>query len=150
MSKMFSNLHTSLAVHAHNHQIFKDHRTFYGVREIGGKYFTSVHEQYWLTTGCFVKNLGYAEAKSMPVTKIGAPFVRFYADREALEVIDDPRITYGIGETKSNLQDTGLTGLDLTKYEEQVGFGGTEVVKKPRWKEANLCPSKKSKSETTS
>jgi len=150
LSKMFGNLHTSLAVHGHNHQIFKDHRTFYGIREINGKYYTSVHEQHWLTTGCFVKNLGYAERRSMPVTKIGAPFVRFYADREALEVIDDPRITYGIGDAKPSLQDAGLTGLDLTKYEERVGFGGTGVVRKPKWKEVNLCPSKKSKGKKPS
>lgn len=143
LSKMFSNIHTSLAVHGHNHQIFKDHRTYYGVRELNDKFYTSVHEQYWLTTGCFVKNLGYAESKSMPVTKIGAPFVRFYSDREALEVIDDPRITYGIGVGKANLQDVGLSGLDLAKYEERVGFGGTNVIKKPRWKEESLRPSKK-------
>ena len=147
LSKMFANIHTSLAVHGHNHQIFKDHRTYYGVREINGRFFTSAHEQYWLTTGCFVKNLGYAEAKSMPVTKIGAPFVRFYTDREALEVIDDPRITYGIGNGKANLEDAGLAGLDLTKYEERVGFGGTEVVKKPRWKEVSLRPSKNTRKE---
>ena len=149
LSKMFSNVHTSLAVHGHNHQIFKDHRTFYGVREMDGKYYTSVNEQFWLTTGCFVKNLGYAESKSMPVTKIGAPFVRLYAEREAIEIIDDPRITYGIGETKAKLEDAGLIDLDLTKYEERVGFGGTEVIKKPRWKEERLRPLKKSEGKET-
>lgn len=142
LSKMFSNLHTSLAVHAHNHQIFKDHRIYYGVREINGKFYLSVHEQHWLTTGCFVKNLGYSEARSLPVTKIGAPFVRFFESKEAIEIIDDPRITYGIGQSKPKLQDVGLSGLDLKKYEERVGFGGTQVIKKPKWKEVELCPSK--------
>ena len=150
LGKMFSNIHTSLAVHGHNHQIFKDHRTYYGVREVGGKYYISVHEQYWLTTGCFVKNLGYAEAKSMPVTKIGAPFVRFYANREAIEIIDDPRITYSVGTgSEARLEDLGLAGLDLSKYEERAGFGGTEVVKK-RWNEVKLCPSEKLNEEQES
>jgi len=128
LSKIFANIHTSLAVHAHNHQIFKDHRAFYTVREIDGRYYLAVSEQHWLTTGCFVKNLGYAEAKSMPVTKIGAPFVRFYADREAIEIIDDPRITYGIGTGQR--KKIALEGLDLSKYEERTGFGGTEVLRK--------------------
>jgi hypothetical protein len=143
LSKVFANIHTSLAVHGHNHQIFKDHRTYYGVREIKGKYYLTVHEQYWLTTGCFVKNLGYAEKGAMPVTKIGAPFVRFYANREAIEIIDDPRITYGIGtgSRKIDLKKIGLKGLDLEKYEELRGFGGTQVLKKGRWVETEICPS---------
>jgi len=145
LSKVFANIHTSLAVHGHNHQIFKDHRTYYGVREIDGEFFTWVAEQHWLTTGCFVKNLGYAERSSMPVTKIGAPFVRFYADKEAIEIIDDARITYGIGTKRDNDHTPILEGLDLKKYEERLGFGGTEVVKKPRWKEVDLRLSKKSK-----
>lgn len=141
--KVFGNIQTSLAAHGHNHQIFKDHRTFYGVREINGKYYTTVQEQHWLTTGCFVKNLGYAERTSMPVTKIGAPFVRFYANKNAIEIIDDPRITYNIGETHVGLGDVSLEGLDIRKYEERVGFGGTEIIRKRKWKEEDLCPSKK-------
>lgn len=125
--KIFANLHTSLAVHGHNHQIFKDHRTFYGVRREGDKFYLTVHEQYWLTTGCFVKNLGYAEAKSLPATKIGAPIVRFYVNREAIEIIDDPRITYGIGVRPVKVH---IPGLELEKYQERSSFGGTKTIKK--------------------
>ena len=152
LDKMFGNLHTSLAAHGHNHQIFSDHKTYYGVRELNGKYFTTVEEQHWLTTGCFVKNLGYAEKASMPVTKIGAPFVRFYIDKEAIEIVGDARITYGIGTENCNLEDVGLSALDLEKYEERTGFGGTEIVKRKRkWSEVDLKrTSKKLKAKKTS
>jgi len=150
LSRIYANIHTSLVAHGHIHQIFKDHRTYYGVRQVDGKFFTFVGEQNWLTTGCFVKNLGYAERTSMPVTKIGAPFVRFYTDKDAIEIIDDPRITYNIGNLPITLKEIGLQGLDLTKYEEKVGFGGTETVpKRKRWQEVDLCPSKKSKGKLT-
>ncbi len=97
LRKIFENLRASLIAHAHIHQIYKDHRTYYAVRRVDDKFFLTCHEQYWLTTGCFVKNLGYAEKRSYPITKIGAPIVRFYWDKEAIEIIDDPRVTYGIG-----------------------------------------------------
>jgi len=152
LMKMFGNLRTSLAVHGHNHQVFTDHRTFYGVRQMGDSFFTTVEEQYWLTTGCFVKNLGYAERTSMPTTKIGCPMVRFYSDRQALEIITEPRITYGIGTMDLKLGDVGLEGLDLEKYEERAGFGGTTIIKKNRkWKEIDLSRhSKKSREKKTS
>jgi len=97
LKKIFENLRASLIAHAHIHQIFKDHKTFYAVRKLNDKFYLTCHEQHWLTTGCFVKNLGYAEKKSYPITKIGAPIVRFYYDKEGIEIIDDPRITYNIG-----------------------------------------------------
>lgn len=139
LSSIFENVHTSLAVHAHIHQIFKDHRTYMSVNEKNGEFYSSIHEQHWLTTGCFCKNLGYSEAKSYPFTKIGAPMVRFYGNKEALEIIDDPRITYDIGVKSVSLESVGLKESDLAKYEEKANFGGTEVYSKKRWKEEDLC-----------
>jgi hypothetical protein len=143
LSKIFGNIHTSLAVHGHNHQIFRDHRTYYGVAKVNNKFCLTCHEQHWLTTGCFVKNLGYAEKKSYPVSKIGAPIVRFYTDKEALEIIDDPRVTYGIGSEPSSLSDlkdkVGIEGLDLDKYERSYGFGSTETISRgKKWMEVNM------------
>lgn len=131
LGKIYANIKTSLVVHGHIHQIFKDHRTFYEVNEDEGKYFLTVQEQHWLTTGCFVKNLGYAEKSSMGVTKIGAPIVRFYTDKHAIEVVDDPRVTYGIGSYKFRPREIGLEDLSLVKYTERQGFGGTEVISRP-------------------
>ena len=134
LRKIFENIHTALVVHAHIHQIYKDHRTYYSVRQEGEKFYLTVHEQHWLTTGCFVKNLGYAERVSYPVTKIGAPIVRFHGDKEALEIVDDPRVTYGIGTDGKSLgelqKETGLEPIDLSKYQIQAGFAGTEVIRK--------------------
>jgi hypothetical protein len=145
LSRIYGNIRTSLVVHGHNHQIFKDHRTYYGIRKDGERFYTMVGEQYWLTTGCLVKNLGYAERTSLQVNKIGCPFVRFYDDKDAIEIIDDPRITYNIGSLPIDTSQIGLEGMDLSKYEERVGFGGTKTVTKRKWEEVDLKrPSKKS------
>ena len=118
LKKIFENLRASLIAHAHIHQIYKDHKTYYSVRKVGKRFVLTCHEQHWLTTGCFVKNLGYAEKRSLPVTKIGAPIVRFYWDKEAIEIIDDPRVTYNIGMKT----DKKAGGLTLGRLRELCGF----------------------------
>jgi len=143
LKKIFENLRASLIAHAHIHQIFKDHKTFYAVRKLNDKFYLTCHEQHWLTTGCFVKNLGYAEKKSLPITKIGAPIVRFYYDKEGIEIIDDPRITYNIGIKT----DTKAGGLSLQELRRITGVGEPKydldkVVREFgrgfKWKERNL------------
>jgi len=123
LKRIFGNIRVSLIVHAHIHQIYKDHRTYYSVRRINDKFYLTCHEQYWLTTGCFVKNLGYAEKRSYPVTKIGAPFVRFYWDREGIEIVDDPRITYNIG-----LHEVGKPRISLSSLRRRIGLPGNHDV----------------------
>lgn len=88
---------TPLIAHGHIHKIFHELYQYRTVTQIDGKFFESIYQQHWLTTGCFTKYLGYAEAKSYPMTKIGAPFARFYLHFNAIEIIDDVRAAYGIG-----------------------------------------------------
>ncbi|RLI80932.1 MAG: hypothetical protein DRP01_11455 [Archaeoglobales archaeon] len=143
LKKIFENLRASLIAHAHIHQIFKDHKTYYAVRKLNDKFYLTCHEQHWLTTGCFVKNLGYAEKKSLPITKIGAPIVRFYYDKEGIEIIDDPRITYNIGIKT----DTKAGGLSLQELRRITGVGEPkydldkivrEFGRRVKWKERDL------------
>ena len=89
----------SLLAMGHLHRIATQHRVQQQVRWHSGKYHLMVTEQRWLITGSFVKYLGYAEEKAYPLTKIGAPVVRFYVDKNAMEVID-PLVVYGVGYKK--------------------------------------------------
>jgi len=87
-----------LIVHGHTHQIYHDHYIYRMPSKIAGEFYESVFEQHWLVSGCFVKYLGYAEQKSYPMSKIGAPIVRFFGDEQGLMVITDALFFYGIGK----------------------------------------------------
>jgi len=143
LRKIFQNIHTSLIAHGHIHQIYKDHRTYYSVRKLGKKFYLTCNEQHWLTTGCFVKNLGYAEKASYPVTKIGAPIVRFYWDKEAIEIIDDPRVTYNIGiKTDKKAGQMNLATLRKLTGVSEPRYNLEKIVKELKegklWKERDL------------
>jgi len=86
-----------LIAHGHIHKIFHELYQYRTVTQVDKNFYESIYQQHWLTTGCFTKYLGYAEAKSYPMTKIGAPFARFYLHFNAIEIIDDVRAAYGIG-----------------------------------------------------
>jgi predicted phosphodiesterase len=86
-----------LLAHGHTHQIFHDHYVYRGVTKVNEKFFESIFEQHWVSTGCFVKYLGYAEQSSYPMTKIGAPIIRLFSKKETIMVIDDARAFYKIG-----------------------------------------------------
>jgi len=86
----------SLLAMGHLHRIATQHKVNRQIRWLNGKYHLMMTEQRWLITGSFVKYLGYAEEKAYPLTKIGAPVVRFYVNKNAMEVID-PLVTYDVG-----------------------------------------------------
>lgn len=75
-----------LIAHGHIHKYFTETYVYESVTQINDKFYKTILEQIWLTTGAFVKDLGYAEAKSYPLTKIGAPLVRFYSEWDGLSV----------------------------------------------------------------
>ncbi|RLI48748.1 MAG: hypothetical protein DRP09_21185, partial [Candidatus Thorarchaeota archaeon] len=113
------------------------------VRKLGKKFYLTCNEQHWLTTGCFVKNLGYAEKASYPVTKIGAPIVRFYWDKEAIEIIDDPRVTYNIGvKTDKKAGQMNLATLRKLTSVSEPRYNLEKIVKELKegklWKERDL------------
>jgi len=86
-----------LIVHGHTHQIYHDHYIYRTINQIGNEFWEGVFEQHWLVSGCFVKYLGYAEKKSYPMTKIGAPIVRFFGNKQGMMIITDAMFFYGIG-----------------------------------------------------
>jgi len=82
-----------LICHGHTHKMGWFPRTFFSVSRINGQYYRSIFRQYLLSTGCFLRYPAYAEEGSYPVSDVGAPIVRFYANKPELEYID-PRVTY--------------------------------------------------------
>ena len=74
----------ALILHGHTHHLGYEQRTFRELTTMG-----RVTKRQWLvSTGCFMKDAGYAEKKSYPLTEVGAPIIRFYADRSKLEFVD--------------------------------------------------------------
>lgn len=83
----------------HNtHKIFwKENTKFIVMEDESGEFRRAVIRQYWLSTGSFLRFPSYGETKSYPIPDMGAPIVRFYANRHAVEYID-PRTTYNLDQ----------------------------------------------------
>ena len=96
LKRMADNCHVPLLCHGHVHRKYSERFEFKTVSLIDGKFYQTIMSQLWVLTGCFLKYPGYAEEKSYPISSIGAPIVRFYITRNALEYVD-PRARYGIG-----------------------------------------------------
>ena len=88
----------------------------------------------WLiNTGCFLKEPGYAEAKSYPYTVVGAPLIRFYSGSEKIEVSDLTQ-DYKNYLTKGGVVFGATTGItDWNKFWENAGrpFGEPRVGVSP-------------------
>lgn len=78
----------SIIAQGHTHEMNWLPRTFRQLESMDGEYRNVVRRQYLLATGCFIRDPSYAEARSYPYTVIGAPVVRFYADRDKLDEYD--------------------------------------------------------------
>lgn len=92
------NFDVGLIAHGHTHKIFwKENTKFIVMEDESGEYRRAVIRQYWLSTGSFLRFPSYGETKSYPIPDMGAPIVRFYANRHAVEYID-PRTTYNLDQ----------------------------------------------------
>jgi predicted phosphodiesterase len=106
----------SLIVQGHTHQLGFDQQTIKGMEMLENEVAKVTKRVMLVATGCFVKEPGYAEAKSYPYTVVGAPIVRFYSSRDKLDYTDLTQeyrdyITKGgivFGETKGVLNWGGL------------------------------------------
>lgn len=74
--------------HGHTHRLAWKPRTFFEMQNVNGNVITTVRRQYLLSTGCFLEYPSYAEASSMPLTEVGSPIVRFYADSNEVDCYD--------------------------------------------------------------
>ena len=96
LKRMADNFHVPMLCHGHTHRKYSERFEFKTVSLIEGKFYQTIMSQLWVLTGCFLKYPGYAEERSYPISSIGAPIVRFYISRNAMEYVD-PRARYGIG-----------------------------------------------------
>ena len=79
-----SQMRAALIAHGHTHHLGYEQRT---IRELTVK--RRVTKRQWLvSTGCFMKDASYAEARSYPLNVVGAPLMRFYADRGKIDFVD--------------------------------------------------------------
>jgi len=78
----------SIIAQGHTHELAWIPRTFRQIEIVDGRTMNVVRRQYLLATGCFMKDPAYAEAGGYPYTVVGAPVVRFYADRNKLDEYD--------------------------------------------------------------
>ena len=79
-----NNIRAALIVHGHTHHLGYEQQT---VREItpSGRI---TRRQWLVSSGCFIKDASYAEARSYPLNVVGAPIIRFYSDRNKLDFVD--------------------------------------------------------------
>ena len=78
----------SLIAHGHTHELAFVPRTYFETSMVFDRPQILVKRQYLLATGCFLKYPAYAEAGSYPLTEVGAPIIRFYADNYQIEEYD--------------------------------------------------------------
>jgi hypothetical protein len=108
-----------LICHGHVHKMAWLPRTFFSVSKLNdGNFVRSIFRQYLLSTGCFLRYAGYAEAKSYPITDMGAPIVRFYAYKNEIEYVD-PRVEYkeflnaGVPFEPAKIENINYIGLKI-------------------------------------
>ena len=79
-----SQMRAALIVHGHTHHLGYEQRT---IRELTDRKRVT-KRQLLVSTGCFMKDASYAEARSYPLNVVGAPLIRFYADKGKLDFVD--------------------------------------------------------------
>jgi len=109
-----------LIAHGHTHRMGWKRRTFISVVGIDDSFYRGVYAQYLMSTGCFLRYPGYAEARSMPFSDIGAPIVRFYSSQNEIEYIDS-RVRYKDFIHKCEVAPESLTGeIDCSDIKQVV------------------------------
>lgn len=111
LKRMAFRTKAPLVAHGHIHKYYTESYVFESVTQFDDKFYKAIYEQIWLTTGAFVKDLGYAEQKSYPLTKIGAPAVRFFKDFNAISV--------GFGR---DLYQIGMNGKSVIQLKKELGI----------------------------
>lgn len=111
LKRMAFRTKVPLVAHGHIHKYYTESYVYESVTQFDNKFYKSIYEQIWLTTGAFVKDLGYAEQKSYPLTKIGAPCVRFFSKFNAMSV--------GFGR---DLYQIGINGKSVQELKKELGI----------------------------
>jgi len=83
----FQNM-ASIIAQGHTHHLGFEQRTFREMDVNGGDARMLTRRQWLVSTGCFIKDAGYAEARSYPLTVVGAPILRLYSTKNKVDVTD--------------------------------------------------------------
>ena len=79
-----TNIQAALHVQGHTHHLGYERRTVQEITARGKE----TKRQWLVSSGCFMKDASYGEARSYPMSEVGAPIVRFYSDRDKLDFVD--------------------------------------------------------------
>ena len=74
----------ALIAQGHTHHLGYEQRTLREMTTEG----RVIKRQWLVSTGCFLRDASYAETKSYPLNVVGAPLMRFYADRGKIDFVD--------------------------------------------------------------
>ena len=83
----FQNM-SSIIAQGHTHHLGYEQRTFREMDVDEGNVRMITRRQWLVSTGCFIKDAGYAEARSYPLSTVGAPIIRLYSTKNKVEVTD--------------------------------------------------------------
>lgn len=86
--KTSQNNRVALVGQGHTHKLGSSQITEKSMERIGEETAMITRRRWLVNTGCFIKEAGYAEAKSYPYSVVGAPLVRFYSNKEKIDVTD--------------------------------------------------------------
>jgi len=76
----------SIIAQGHTHRLGWAPLTEKSMEVLGDNTTGMITRRRWLvSTGCFLKEPGYAEARSYPYTIVGAPVIRFYSSKEKID-----------------------------------------------------------------
>ena len=79
-----TNIQAALHIQGHTHHLGYERRTVQELTAKGKK----TKRQWLVSSGCFMKDASYGEARSFPMSEVGAPLIRFYSDRDKLDFVD--------------------------------------------------------------
>jgi hypothetical protein len=86
--KTASNTNATVIAQGHTHKLGFAQITERNMEETGDQFGIVTRRRFFVNTGCFLKDPGYGDSRSYPMTNIGAPIVRFYASTSKVEVED--------------------------------------------------------------
>jgi len=78
----------SLICQGHTHKLGYTQATERSMEDTENQISKVTRRRWFVNTGCFIKDAGYTEAKSYPLTVVGAPLVQFYKSKDKIDVTD--------------------------------------------------------------
>ena len=126
--KTASNTNAAVIAQGHTHKLGFAQITERNMEETMNQLGTVTRRRFFVNTGCFLKDPGYGNSRSYPLTNVGAPIIRFYASTSKIEVRDLGQ-DYKDDLTKGGLAFEGFDyNLDSDKFWESAGVHGPKEL----------------------